>query len=89
MGSTTMVTIQLPSGEMQDIIDKHSIEDAIMKENQSKYQQSFHTPFLRPPLITDFGLVGVGRRSSDALNGTYKPPDNVDQYKKMHCANYF
>ena len=82
-GSTTMVTIQLPSGEWQDILDKPSIEEAIMKENKSKYQQSFHTPFLRPPLITDFGLNGVGRRSKDALCGTYKTPPNIDKYTKM------
>ncbi len=83
MGSTTMVTIQLPAGEWQDILDKPSIEEAIMKENKLKYQQSFHTPFLRPPLITDFGITGVGRHSKDALHGTYKIPSNVDKHTKM------
>lgn len=48
--STTMVTIQLGDGSSQDIIGEKEIEDAIMKNNQEKYQQSFHTTFLQTPL---------------------------------------
>ncbi len=83
-GTTTLVTVQLPSGELQDIVDKSSIEQAIMNENKSKYQQSFQIPFMRPPLITDFGFLGIGRYSAEVLNGLYKPPNNISPCTKMY-----
>ncbi len=57
MNSTTIITIQLPNGETLDIFEKSDIEQAIMQENKTKYQQAFYTPFMRPPLISDFGLL--------------------------------
>jgi hypothetical protein len=84
MGSTTLVTIQTPTGETQDILEKSDIEQVIMQENKSKYQQSFHTPFMRPPLITDFGLLGTGPCSSDLLHGKYNPPTNISQHTKTY-----
>jgi hypothetical protein len=55
-----------------------------MQENRLKYQQSFHTPLMQPPLITDFGLLGTGLSSSDILHGKYNPPNNISQ----HINNY-
>lgn len=48
MGSTTMVTIQLPSGEWQDILDKPSIEEAIMKEINQNTNNHFILHFFDP-----------------------------------------
>ncbi len=49
-GSTTMVTIQQEDGTFKDITGKRNIEDAIIASNNLKFQQSFHTPFMQPPL---------------------------------------
>lgn len=69
MNSTTIVTIQLPNGETLDIFQKSDIEQAIMQENKTKYQQAFYSPFMQPPLISDFGLLGTGPSSSLVLQG--------------------
>jgi hypothetical protein len=54
-GSITLVTDQNEFGEWQDITEKEGIEQAIMRENEKKYKQSFHTPFYQFPLASDFG----------------------------------
>jgi hypothetical protein len=69
LGSTWMVTIQSPSRTTEDLVDKIAVEKAIMIENQSKYRQAFHTPFLKPPLIVDFGLLGIGKCAHSLLRG--------------------
>jgi hypothetical protein len=83
-GSMTMVTVQTPTGELQDIVEKAQIEQAIMQENAKKYKQSFHTPFLRPPLVTDFGFLGIGQNSEAVLNGKYKPPNNTSPFTNLY-----
>ncbi len=55
-GSTTMVTIQTEQGDSIDLTGKHEIGEAIMANNQAKYQQAFHTPFMISPLREEFGF---------------------------------
>jgi hypothetical protein len=81
-GSTTMVTVQLSDGSSQDITGKQAIEEAILKNNQEKYQQSFHTPFLQSPLREAFGFKGLSSAAQAVLGGVYEPPENVDRYTK-------
>lgn len=70
-GSTTMVMVQLESGESIDLASKKDIELAIMKNNEEKYQQSFHTPFLQFPLRGEFGFKGLTEASQAVLAGVY------------------
>jgi hypothetical protein len=72
-GSTTMVTIQTAEGVRKDLTEKRDIEEAIMKNNQDKYRQSFHTPFLRSPLREDFGFKGLTTAAQAVLGGMYEP----------------
>jgi hypothetical protein len=81
-GSTTMVTIQPKEGIKKDLMEKMEIEEAIMKNNQAKYQQSFHTPFMRSPLKDDFGFKGLTAAAQAALVGVYDPTDQVDEVTK-------
>jgi hypothetical protein len=54
--STTMVTTETPTGELQEITDKREMERAIMKNNEQKFRQSYNTPFFYQPLLSEFGL---------------------------------
>ncbi len=78
-GSTTLVTVSAPSGELKDIVEKAEIEQAIMQENKHKYQQSFHTPFLRP--------LGVGYNTEAILNGSYVPPSSISPLTKLYLQH--
>jgi hypothetical protein len=52
-----IVSVQNENGEWIDITEKTAMESAIMAENITKYQQSFHTPFMTAPLVTEFGYL--------------------------------
>ena len=81
-GSTTMVTIQSDDGESKDLTGKREIEEAILSNNQQKYQQSFHTPFLQSPLREEFGFKGLTMAAQAVLGGVYEAKENLDQYTK-------
>jgi hypothetical protein len=70
-GGTTLVTIQNESGEWVDLTDKRDIEAAILKSNTAKFQQSFHMPFMRPPISTEFGFKGLTGSSQAVLPQVY------------------
>jgi hypothetical protein len=53
-----------------------------MSTNQAKYQQSFHTPFMRPPLRDEFGFKGLTMAAQAVLGGVYEPSDSIDEYTK-------
>ncbi len=88
-GSTTMVTVQLSDGSSQDITGKQEIEEAILKNNQEKYQQSFHTPFLQSPLREAFGFKGLSSAAQAVLGGVYDTPENVDPYTKAFIEELY
>jgi hypothetical protein len=80
--STTMVTIQSEQGISKDLTGKEEIEEAIMANNQAKYQQSFHTPFMVSPLREEFGFKGLTTAAQAVLGGVYEPSAQVDSYTK-------
>jgi hypothetical protein len=51
-----------------------------MANNQEKYQQSFHTPFMQHPLRQDFGFKGLTTAAQAVLEGVYIPRENLDDY---------
>ncbi len=53
-----------------------------MANNQLKYQQSFHTPFLQSPLHEDFGFKGLTTASQAVLGGVYEPQDDINKHTK-------
>ncbi len=77
-----MVTVQLADGTHKDLTGKLEIEKAIMENNEEKYQQSFHTPFLQDPLRGDFGFKGLTFCSQAVLGGVYSPRADIDGYTK-------
>jgi hypothetical protein len=81
-GSTTMVTIQTDKGRKRDLTEKKDIEEAIMKNNQDKYQQSFHTPFMCQPLRDEFEFKGLTKAAQAVLRGVYEPTQQIDEFTK-------
>lgn len=59
---------------------KQDIEHAIMVENERKYHQASGTPFMQPPLLNDFGYLGLGPQAEAVMKGEYQIPTGVDQY---------
>jgi hypothetical protein len=68
-GSTTVVTIKNQDGTSSDITEKHAMELAIMEANENKYKQSFHTPFMIPPLDQHVGYRGLTNSAQQVLEG--------------------
>ncbi len=81
-GSTTMVTILTKEGQKRDLTEKNEIEKAIMMNNEAKYQQSFHTPFMKSPLREEFGFKGLTTTAQAVLGGVYEPNESVDEITK-------
>jgi hypothetical protein len=82
MGSKTIVTNQIDNGSFKDLKGKHKIKEAIFANNQAKYQQSFHTPFLQSPLREEFGFKGLTTASQAVLGGVYETDSHIDQFMK-------
>ena len=71
--STKSVTIQTPTGE-KEITEKKELEEAIINSNRHKYHQTEDTcPFMKEPLVSDFGHLGQGPKTEKVLRGTYQP----------------
>ncbi len=51
-----------------------------MDANEKKYKCFFHTPFMTPPLLSDFGYVGMSRAAQQVLLGEYEISASTDRY---------
>jgi hypothetical protein len=67
--STTLVMVQDANGISVDLTNKEDIERAIISNNKD----SFHTPFLQPPLVSEFGFKGL----RVVLYGNAEPEVNI------------
>jgi hypothetical protein len=50
--------------------------------NEAKLQQTADTPFMTEFLQDDTGWLGIGPAVCMMLDGTYEPPEEVDEYDK-------
>jgi len=53
-----------------------------MDEGESRFTQTYGTPFTISPLIEDFGFLAETPQADAVLQGTYVPAENVDPYAK-------
>jgi hypothetical protein len=75
-----MVQKQDDSGEWVDVTAKEEMEAVIIQENQRKYLLMAGTPLVSPPLVDDFGYMGVTEAARAILEGTYQIPPGVNEY---------
>ena len=62
--------------------DKDEIEDDLMVEYENKYRLAEASPFLKEPLLSDFGQLALTANSQAVLDGTYQCPPGIDEYTK-------
>jgi hypothetical protein len=82
-GGVTSVIAPNMHGDLVEKTAKSDMETAIMIENESKYRQASHTPFMQNPLLKDFGYLGIGNHADSVMQGTYQTPLDVDPYSAM------
>ena len=78
---TNYITVTQEDGTKEEITNQKDMENAIIEENIKKYHQSEQScPFLKSPLVDDFGFHGEGPGTNQVYNGTYQIPPGVDKY---------
>ena len=81
-GGVTNVIAPDDTGNMVEMTAKEDMEQAIMAENESKFLQAIHTPFMQQPLLRDFGYLGTGPHADAVMLGEYTIPPGVDPHTK-------
>jgi hypothetical protein len=57
-----------------------------MENNQLKFQQSFHTPFMQYPLRQEFDFKGLSSAAQAVLGGVYDSRNPLDDYTKAFIS---
>jgi hypothetical protein len=82
LGGVTSVIAPDSTGTLVEMTKKEDMEKAIMEENIQKFLQAMDTPFMTPPLLRDFGYMGLSPSATDVMLGQYNPPEGVDPYTR-------
>jgi hypothetical protein len=81
-GGNSRVTYIDENGVVHEFTRREHLEDLCNKANEAKLQQTADTPFMTGALQEDVGWVGIGPSVCMMLDGTYEPPEEVDEYTK-------
>jgi hypothetical protein len=81
-GDVSRVTYLDENGVVHKSTGKGHLEELCNKANEEKLQQTAHTPFMTVNLQEDMGWLGIGPSVCMMLDGTYEPPEEVDEYTK-------
>ena len=66
-----------------DCTERATIETTLLQVNEEKVHASESTPFMQPPLQTQFGSQDQADVGQSVLNGTYSAPMGTDEYAEM------
>jgi hypothetical protein len=80
--ATTQVYVNSQEGRRL-ITKNEDIEDACIEENIARFSQSEDTPFMQEPLLSALGYLADTPAAESILQGTYKPPTELDRYTKL------
>jgi hypothetical protein len=81
-GGVSRVNYLDENGVVHESTGREHIEDLCNKANKAKLQQTADTPFTTGDLQEDVGWVGICPAVCMMLDGTYEPPEEVDEYTK-------
>jgi hypothetical protein len=81
-GGVSIVTYLDENGVLHESTGREHLEDLCNKANEDKLQQKRDTPSMTVALQEDMGWVGRGPQLCMMLDGTYEPPEEVDEYTK-------
>lgn len=76
----TYVVTKNDDRQWVEVHQKTDIERACQEEYQARFRQANDTPFMKSPLVEDFGYLSIGENAQDILNGTYSPKDGTNEY---------
>ena len=71
------------TGVREELLNEREIVGACIRENKKKYFQTYNTPSLMEPLLSEIGLKGDGPGVESILNGTFQC-NNIDQYTEAY-----
>jgi hypothetical protein len=68
------------NGVVHESTGREHLEELCNKTNKAKLQQTADTPFMTGALQENVGWLGIGPSVCMMLDGTYEPPEEVDEY---------
>ena len=71
------------AGNVVERTTKDDVEQACMNENEHRFRQANDTPFMKSPLVEEFGYLGIGENARAVLAGTYDPPQGTNKFAAM------
>ena len=63
--------------------DKEEIEYWAIHHIHRNFRQIYDTPPCTEPFVDEFGLIATNQNSEQVLNGTYNPPDEMNEHMKI------
>jgi hypothetical protein len=81
-GGVSRVTYLDENWVVHESTGREHLEELCNKANEAKLQQISYTPFMTWALQEDVGWVGIGPAVCMMLDGTFDPPEEVDEYTK-------
>jgi hypothetical protein len=77
------VEVHDEGGNVVERATKDEVEQACMEENEQRFRQANDTPFMKSPLVEEFGYLGIGENARAVLAGTYVPPQGTNEFAVM------
>ena len=77
-GSVHHVIAPNVEGEWVLMMRKKDIEQALLEENERRFNQAADTPFMVPPLSDKVDGLGIGLGAQQILNGSFAIPEGTD-----------
>jgi hypothetical protein len=87
-GGISRATYLDDNGVVHESTGMEHLEELCNKANKSKLQQIADTPFMTGALQHDLGWVGIRRAVCMMLDGTYEPPEEMDEYTKKLITQF-
>jgi hypothetical protein len=81
-GGVFRVTYLEENGMVHDSTVMEHLEELCSNANEANLQQKADTPLMTGALQEDVGWLGIGPVVCMMLDGTYDPPEEVDEYTK-------
>jgi hypothetical protein len=70
-------------GTIRELTTKKEMERACMIENEDHFSQSEDAPFMKTPLLDNFGYLTNTDSAHQALQGAYNIPHDMDPYAAL------
>jgi hypothetical protein len=82
------VSYRLDDGTITETEDRSSMEQCFIKANDAKIKQTQDTPFMVEPMVSQGGWLGIGPKVCQTLDGTYDPPEGVDDTTRLRIEQF-